>query len=639
MLSLRSFAAFAVFLGTVWAAGDPFQAIRNNHLDALKGADLTARDRHENTPLIYAAAFGSTEAVRLLLDRGADVAAKNAFDATALVYAAANDSKVRLLLEHGADVNARTRQGRTPLMIAAACDGCSGIVKLLLSKGADVKTKDTGGSTALELAALAGDPESVRLLLAAGAVARSAGQSGFTPLLGAVYNCDLASIRMLLAKGADPNARVTDAGTVKFGKIQLIGMTPMLDSTAYCRGDVVQALIDAGGDVNAHDIRGMTPLMLAVGSETQDAAIVRLLVHAGAEVNAKSAIGETALDWAMKYGDRDVISILKAEGAHTAVAPAPSKRPDAPARTVRESVEAATGLLERTATGFFHQSGCVGCHHQPMTLVAVDAARRAGAKVDDSTARDLTRMITAEFVSGEWNRLQRFDGGGLGDGPGYSMLALAAGGYAPDEMTDVIAIHTAALQHRDGRWHVGDASRSPIQESEIARTARAMRTLQLFASPALKSEFDARIARAREWLLAARAKTTDDLTMQVVGLHWAGAARAKVQSLGAQLLAAQRDDGGWAQNRNLPSDAYATGETLWALREAELLKPQDAAYRRGVRFLLATQWPDGSWYVRSRAPKFQPYLQSGFPFEHDQWVSAAGTAWAVIALAPEIEKK
>jgi hypothetical protein len=43
--------------------------------------------------------------------------------------------------------------------------------------------------------------------------------------------------------------------------------------------------------------------------------------------------------------------------------------------------------------------------------------------------------------------------------------------------------------------------------------------------------------------------------------------------------------------------------------------------------------------VRSRAPKFQPYFQSGFPYEHDQWVSSAATAWAVMALAPALEKR
>jgi hypothetical protein len=50
-----------------------------------------------------------------------------------------------------------------------------------------------------------------------------------------------------------------------------------------------------------------------------------------------------------------------------------------------------------------------------------------------------------------------------------------------------------------------------------------------------------------------------------------------------------------------------------------------------------TQFPDGSWYVRSRAPKLQPYFQSAFPYDHDQWISTAATAMAVMALAPALQ--
>jgi hypothetical protein len=35
----------------------------------------------------------------------------------------------------------------------------------------------------------------------------------------------------------------------------------------------------------------------------------------------------------------------------------------------------------------------------------------------------------------------------------------------------------------------------------------------------------------------------------------------------------------------------------------------------------------------NRAMKIQPYFESGFPYGHDQWISHAGTAWAVIALS------
>jgi hypothetical protein len=71
----------------------------------------------------------------------------------------------------------------------------------------------------------------------------------------------------------------------------------------------------------------------------------------------------------------------------------------------------------------------------------------------------------------------------------------------------------------------------------------------------------------------------------------------------------------------------ATDISLYALREAYALMPSDAVYRRGVNLLLATQADDGSWHVSSReAVKLQPYFQSGFPYDHDQWISATVTA-------------
>ena len=96
----------------------------------------------------------------------------------------------------------------------------------------------------------------------------------------------------------------------------------------------------------------------------------------------------------------------------------------------------------------------------------------------------------------------------------------------------------------------------------------------------------------------------------------------------------QKTDGGWSQNPHLAPDAYATGLALYALHETGQLSASDPAYTRGVEFLRKTQFEDGSWYVRSRAPKFQPYFQSGFPYDHDQWISAIATAYAVMALAP-----
>jgi hypothetical protein len=33
----------------------------------------------------------------------------------------------------------------------------------------------------------------------------------------------------------------------------------------------------------------------------------------------------------------------------------------------------------------------------------------------------------------------------------------------------------------------------------------------------------------------------------------------------------------------------------------------------------------------------QPYFESGFPYGHDQWISAAGTSWATMALSLAVE--
>jgi len=69
--------------------------------------------------------------------------------------------------------------------------------------------------------------------------------------------------------------------------------------------------------------------------------------------------------------------------------------------------------------------------------------------------------------------------------------------------------------------------------------------------------------------------------------------------------------------------------TLWALNEAGVMHPDAKA----VKFLLGTQATDGSWHVASRATKFQQYFESGFPYEHDQWISTMATGWAANALA------
>jgi Squalene-hopene cyclase C-terminal domain len=208
-------------------------------------------------------------------------------------------------------------------------------------------------------------------------------------------------------------------------------------------------------------------------------------------------------------------------------------------------------------------------------------------------------------------------------------MQMAGSGLAPSLATDSLVQHIAAMQRKEGDWPNYGAVRPPLEDGGFSHTAKGIRVLSLYAIPGRKHEFDSRIARAAAWLQQAEPRTTEDRTMQILGIAWAG--RKAPADRVAQLVAKQGSDGGWAQTDNLVADAYGTGEALWALHESGM-PASDSVYRRGVDYLLRTQHEDGTWHVTTRAFSFQPYFQSGFPYDHDQWISQAGTAIATIAL-------
>jgi hypothetical protein len=72
---------------------------------------------------------------------------------------------------------------------------------------------------------------------------------------------------------------------------------------------------------------------------------------------------------------------------------------------------------------------------------------------------------------------------------------------------------------------------------------------------------------------------------------------------------------------------------LFVLQETGAVTVDDPAYRRGLAFLIRTQLPDGSWFVKSRSKPFQPYYESGFPHGKDQFISITASSWAAAALA------
>jgi ankyrin repeat protein len=620
------------------AAGDEvYQAIRSNDLAKLRvlvrgPGDANAKNETGDPLLLTAAAAGSIDAMRLLLDAGADVNGQNAFGATALIWSAADMAKVKLLVDRGANVNLAAKSGRTAVMVAAMSEESAPIVRLLASKGADLKAKDSFQTTLLIAAAAGNDLDTMRLALDAGVDASAATVTGVTALFMASYHANLAAVRLLLSKGArvDAVAEMPSLFPIddpKSGPIALRKATPLMIAAAVGTPDLVKTLLDAGANVNAKDSRNMTALMFAVAKNHQDPAVIRLLIERGADLTVQSNVGETAADWARKVAAPagvDALKVARTDAAGTAV-----PKPTIDART---GAERGIALLETSSRKFFETSGCVACHHQNITDLAVGEARAKGLKIDPAAIGERLKMLSA--APPPQILYERLDIG-VPEILAQSLVALAALDIPANPATDALVADIAATQAADGSWKLtgGINERPPAEEGRITRTALCIRALKAYGSPGRGAELNARIAKARRWLLAAAPLTSEEHNMRLLGLHWAGEEAGALKKLAAPILAAQRPDGGWRQRETLASDAYATGQTLYVLAKTGALAPTDPAYGRGVAFLLGSQADNGSWRVASRAPKFQAYFNSGFPYGGDQWISAWATGWATMALA------
>ncbi len=297
----------------------------------------------------------------------------------------------------------------------------------------------------------------------------------------------------------------------------------------------------------------------------------------------------------------------------------------------RAAAAKALPLLARAAAGHAEQKSCFACHNQAVPLMAHKAAGARGfaAPGDLMTAQ-------AEHVVGFLgsNRERFLKGQGTGGGvdtAGYALFTLEQAGHAADDTTAAVAEYLLLAQADRDHWKTS-SNRPPTEASSFATTYLAVRGLARWATPAQKDRADRRVAAARAWFVKARPADTEDRVFRLFGLKAAGAAEAEVAAAARELLKTQRPDGGWGQLDALPADPYATGTALVALREAGGLAADHPAYARGVAFLLRTQLPDGSWWVRSRSKPFQPYYESGFPHGADQFISAAATGWAATAL-------
>uniref|UniRef100_A0A8C7WK94 Transient receptor potential cation channel, subfamily A, member 1a n=1 Tax=Oncorhynchus mykiss TaxID=8022 RepID=A0A8C7WK94_ONCMY len=286
--------------------------------------ELSASDEEGNTSLHWAVQRTQRESCACLLDLGANpnILNRRLMSPLHMAVSLGHNTLIELLLSHSnTDANLEGDLGNTPVMLACCVDNHEAL-HLLFKYGARLCQQNKLGHYPIHAAAFAGAKKSMQMVLQKGEEVGYSIESHInyvdksfsTPLHLAVRGGNLEVIKLCIEQGAKMDQQQCDKstalhfactqGATEAVKLMLSAhdrvcdvinltdgtcQTPLHKTTIFDHVELAEYLISKGGDINAIDCKGHTPLLLATSCSAWKT--VNLLLTHGANLKLKDKHG------------------------------------------------------------------------------------------------------------------------------------------------------------------------------------------------------------------------------------------------------------------------------------------------------------------------------------------------------------
>ena len=289
---------------------------------------------------------------------------------------------------------------------------------------------------------------------------------------------------------------------------------------------------------------------------------------------------------------------------------------------VRETIAKSLPFIAEKGRSWIEDRKCVSCHRVSFTTWSLESARKRGFEVDPKLDDWLDWSLNHQL--GENDKGAPVGSTNL---DGLSQLLLGRDAIGKSKRNDHESSYAkfvemiAKGQEENGTWK--PAGQLPRQKRPLPETTAVSTMWNALALGTATSEAaDSSRDKALGWIKEAKPGESNEWYVARLLIEQRFGTAEETERRLKELTQRQNPDGGWGWKKGDPSDALATGQTLYALQKAGL-PSDDPAITQGLRFLIDTQRKDGSWSVPGTKSKTnQPAETSTY------W----GTCWAVIGL-------